>query len=312
MPLSQLPEEEQDTSVADAGSKPTLEASDTIGNSLLPGLHVVATPIGNLGDMTARAARTLVLADLVACEDTRVTGSLLSLLGLKAKELIAYHDHNADQVRPLVLARLAAGQAVVLVSDAGTPLVSDPGFRLVRDVADADHAVYAVPGASALLAALAVAGLPTDRFMFAGFLPVKDGARRTALSEVAAVPATLVFYESPRRLADVLPVMREVLGDRQAAVCRELTKRHEEVRRGTLSHLAALYAEIPTPKGEVVVVIAPPSAAEATSEADIDAALRQALQDGMSVRDAAQAVAVATSRPRRDVYARALKLGKDE
>lgn len=333
-PLSQEPPEtgEQPT-VGSAGSKPEAAASrasfnaeqdvagdddsenDTgdleVGKTLRPGLHVVATPIGNLGDMTSRAARTLTEADVVACEDTRVTGSLLSLLGLKARALIAYHDHNADRVRPEILARLAAGQVVALVSDAGTPLVSDPGFRLVRDVAEAGFGVYAVPGASALLSALAVAGLPTDRFLFAGFLPVKEGARATALAEVARVPATLVFYESPRRLADVLPAMQAAFGDRLAAVCRELTKRHEEVRRGRLSDLAAQYAAEPTPKGEVVVVIAPPGEEQqGTTDEDIDAALRRALSEGLSVRDAAQTVAVATGRPRREVYARALALGK--
>ncbi len=279
-----------------------------MGAALSAGLYVVATPIGNLGDMTSRAAKTLELADCVACEDTRVTGSLLSLLGLKAKALLSYHDHNEDRARPEIMARLAAGQAVALVSDAGTPLVSDPGYRLVKAVAEAGYGVFAVPGASALLAALAVAGLPTDRFLFAGFLPVKDGARTTALAEVARVPATLVFYESPRRLHDALPAMLAGLGDRHAAVCRELTKRHEEVQRGLLSELIAYYAGRPTPKGEVVIVIAPPGVAAATSESDIDTALRQALAGGVSLRDAAQVVAVATGRPRREVYARALAL----
>lgn len=277
--------------------------------ALTPALYIVATPIGNLGDLTMRARDILASADLVACEDTRVTGKLLTAFGLK-RPLIAYNDHNADKVRPTLLDALRQGKAVALVSDAGTPLISDPGYKLVRDAAAAGLAVTALPGPSALLAALVLAGLPTDRFLFAGFLPPKSGARRTALGELAAVPATLVFYESGPRLAASLADMRAVLGDRPAAVARELTKLFEEVRRDPLSALAAHYAEAGPPKGEIVVVIGAP-AAESTSADTLDAALRRALT-GNSTRDAAALVAGETGLPRKQVYARALDLAREK
>ncbi|MDM7945751.1 MAG: 16S rRNA (cytidine(1402)-2'-O)-methyltransferase [Oceanibaculum nanhaiense] len=277
--------------------------------ALTPALYIVATPIGNLGDLTMRARDILAAADMVACEDTRITGKLLTAFGLK-RPLIAYNDHNADKVRPTLLDALRQGKAVALVSDAGTPLVSDPGYKLVRDVAAAGLAVTAAPGPSALLTALVLAGLPTDRFLFAGFLPPKSGARRTALGELAAVPATLVFYESGPRLAASLADMAAVLGDRPAAVARELTKLFEEVRRDPLSALAAHYAEAGPPKGEIVVVVGAP-AAQAASADTLDAALRRALADN-STRDAAALVAGETGLPRKQVYARALELAREQ
>ena len=277
--------------------------------ALTPALYIVATPIGNLGDLTMRARDILAAADMVACEDTRITGKLLTAFGLK-RPLIAYNDHNADKVRPTLLDALRQGKAVALVSDAGTPLVSDTGYKLVRDVAAAGLAVTAAPGPSALLTALVLAGLPTDRFLFAGFLPPKSGARRTALGELAAVPATLVFYESGPRLAASLADMAAVLGDRPAAVARELTKLFEEVRRDPLSALAAHYAEAGPPKGEIVVVVGAP-AAQAASADTLDAALRRALADN-STRDAAALVAWETGLPRKQVYARALELAREQ
>lgn len=261
--------------------------------------------------MTERARRVLAAADMVACEDTRVTGNLLRHLGLKA-DLVPYHEHNAEKMRPKILDRLAAGGTVALVSDAGTPLISDPGYKLVRDVAEAGHPVIPVPGASALLAALVVAGLPTDRFLFAGFPPQKAKARKDSMADLAAVPATLVFYEATHRLPESLATMAEVFGPRPAAVCRELTKLHEEVRRDTLDALAAHYAEHGAPKGEAVVVIGPPGSGGAeAAEPDLDALLRAALQN-QSVRDAAATVAAATGLKKRDVYARALELSSEQ
>ena len=275
---------------------------------LAPGLYIVATPIGNLGDLTMRGRDILATADAIACEDTRVTGKLLSAFGLK-RPLIAYNDHNADKLRPKLMEMIAGGQVVALVSDAGTPLISDPGYKLVRDCVAAGLTVTTAPGASAVLAALVLAGLPTDRFLFAGFLPPKSAARRVALGELAAVPASLVFYESGPRLAASLADMAAMLGDREAAVARELTKLFEEVRRGTLDSLAAHYSEAGGPKGEIVVVIGPPLARE-TAAADLDAALRRALS-GNSTRDAAALVAGETGLPRKQVYARALALAQE-
>ncbi len=269
------------------------------------GLHIVATPIGNLGDVTLRALETLAGADVIACEDTRVTRRLLGRYGIETP-LVAYHDHNAEQMRPRLLARLAEGAVVAQVSDAGTPLVSDPGYKLVEAALEAGHRVIPIPGASASLAALVAAGLPTDRFFFEGFLPAKSGARRTRISELKTLPATLVVYESGPRLPESLADLAAGLGARPAAVCRELTKTFEEVRRGPLDALAAHYAEAGPPKGEIVLVIGPPLAAE-SSAADLDAALRTALAS-LSVKDAAAAVATATGLPRRAVYARALAL----
>ena len=278
---------------------------------LAPGLYLVSTPIGAARDITLRALDILASADILAAEDTRTARKLMDIHGVRRdrRSILPYHDHNGAAQRPRLLAALAEGKSVALVSDAGTPLIADPGFKIAAEAIAAGHSVVAAPGASALLAALSVAGLPTDRFLFGGFLPPKDAARRKALSALEAVPATLVFYESPRRLAAALAAMSDALGaERPAAVCRELTKRFEETRRGTLGALAAAYGAGEAPKGEVVVVVGPPPEAE-VAEDDLDAALEAAL-DGASVRDAATEVAARLGLPRRQVYARALELAR--
>jgi 16S rRNA (cytidine1402-2'-O)-methyltransferase len=271
------------------------------------GLLLVATPIGNAEDISLRALRALGEADVIACEDTRLTGTLMARYGITTP-LVAYHEHNAARMRPQLLRRLACGETVALVSDAGTPLISDPGYKLVREATQAGLPVTALPGASAVLCGLVLSGLPTDRFFFAGFLAPKSAARRTALGALKTVPASLVFFESPGRLAASLDDMARVLGARPAAVARELTKLFEEVRRGSLGELAAHYAAAGAPRGEVVVVVGPPQdvTGEASDES-LEQALGVALQT-MSLRDAAAAVAAATGRPRREVYARALAL----
>jgi 16S rRNA (cytidine1402-2'-O)-methyltransferase len=273
-----------------------------------PGLYLVATPIGNLGDISLRALELLAGADVIACEDTRVTRRLTERYGI-ATALTPYHEHNASEARPKLLARLAAGQAVALVSDAGTPLISDPGYKLAREARDAGHNVTALPGASALLAALSVAGLPTDRFLFEGFLPPKQAARQKRIAALAAVPATLVFYESGPRLAATLADLAAGLDLRTAAICRELTKLHEEIRRGDLATLAQDYAQGAETRGEIVIVVAPPTN-ECSSAEDVDTLLRNALAR-VSVKDAVGEVALATGRPRREVYQRALELSKE-
>jgi len=276
--------------------------------AVLPaGLYIVATPIGNLGDVTARALDTLRAVDLIACEDTRVTGVLMQRFALTTP-MTPYHDHNADTARPILLEKLQAGAAIALVSDAGTPLISDPGYKLVRACADAGIAVIPIPGPSALLAALMVAALPTDRILFAGFLPSKSNARRDAIAEVQNLQATLVFYESTQRLPEALADLAGVLGARPAAVCRELTKLHEDVRRGTLDSLAKMYAGEGPPKGEAVVVVGGAQPSEA-SASDVDDALRTALET-MSVRDAAAYVAETLRQSKRALYTRALELVK--
>lgn len=274
---------------------------------ITPGLHIVATPIGNLGDISFRALATLAAADLVLAEDTRVSKGLLTHYGI-ATPLFPYHEHNADQVRPQLLGRLEAGAALALISDAGTPLVSDPGFRLVGDALAQGIDVKALPGASAVLAGLVVAGLPTDRFFFEGFLPPKGGARRQRIAELAAVPGTLVFFESPRRVADALADLAAVLGPREAAMARELTKMFETVRRGSLLALAAAFAAEEAPRGEVVLLVGPPDAAIPALDADaLDTKIRLALNT-LSVKDAASVVSAETGQPRRKVYARAVEL----
>ena len=280
--------------------------------AIRPGLHVVATPIGNLGDISFRALATLAAADAILAEDTRVTKVLLAHYGI-ATPLAAYHEHNAATVRPHFLARLQTGAALALVSDAGTPLVSDPGFKLVAEAAAAGIEIFSVPGASAVLAALVVAGLPTDRFFFEGFLPNKSTARRRRIGELAAIPGTLVFFESARRVAATLVDLASVLGAREAAIARELTKFYETVRRGRLDELAATLAAESPPKGEIVLLVAPPTAAAATvSEAELDERLGHALAT-LSVKDAAVAIAADTGLPRREIYARALAIaaGRD-
>jgi 16S rRNA (cytidine1402-2'-O)-methyltransferase len=274
-----------------------------------PGLHIVATPIGNLGDITLRALATLAGADLIACEDTRVTRKLVDRYGI-ITPLTPYHDHNAAAVRPKLLRRLAEGAAIALVSDAGTPLVSDPGFKLVRAVQEAGYAVTALPGASAPLAALTVAGLPTDQFFFAGFLPVKATARRARIADLARVPATLVLFEAGPRIGATLADLAAGLGPREAAVCRELTKLHEEVRHGDLATLAVRSAAAEV-RGEFVIVVAPPAEPERPSLTDTDALLRQAL-GRVSLKNAVDEVAAASGLPRREIYQRALALAKEQ
>jgi 16S rRNA (cytidine1402-2'-O)-methyltransferase len=273
-----------------------------------PGLHVVATPIGNLRDISFRALATLAAADAVIAEDTRVTKVLLAHYGISTP-LVAYHEHNAAVVRPHLLARLEGGAALALVSDAGTPLVSDPGFKLVSEALAQAIPVTSVPGASAVLAALVVAGLPTDRFFFEGFLPQKQGARRGRIAELAPIPGTLVFFESPRRLAVMLEDLAAVLGARQCAIARELTKHFETVRRGALPELAAALAAEDPPKGEIVVLVAPPLAADQVglTGAALDAKLGEKLRT-LSVKDAATVVAAESGEKRRKVYARAIAL----
>jgi 16S rRNA (cytidine1402-2'-O)-methyltransferase len=283
--------------------KPVLSA----GQQLHPGLYLTATPIGNAADITLRALNILRDCDAIVAEDTRVTSRLLSLHGI-ARPLLVYNDHNAASMRGKLLARLGQGARLALVSDAGTPLVSDPGYKLVREALEQGIRVVPVPGPSAALAALVASGLPTDRFLFAGFLPSKAGERRSELAALRGIPSTLVIFESAQRLAASLADMAEIFGPRQAAVARELTKLHEEVRRGTLDELARAYAGAP-PKGEVVVVIAPPSVT-APDQTRVDALLHQALPF-MPVKAAAALVADATGASRTAAYERALLLKRD-
>ncbi len=271
---------------------------------LTPGLYIVATPIGNLGDLSARAAAVLGAADLIAAEDTRVTAGLLRHLGLK-RPMTAYHDHNADAVRPGLIARMGA-EAIALVSDAGTPLISDPGYKLVRDARAAGHAVVTIPGACAAIAALTLAGLPTDRFLFAGFLPAKAHARDVAIAELADVRATLILYESGPRLGRTLAALAAGLGDRPATVAREITKHFEEAVPGTLGSLAARYADAP-PKGEIVIVVGPPEPSPPADSAALDAALAQ-IDPALPLRAVSVEVAERLRLPRRAVYARLLAL----
>ena len=273
-------------------------------NPLSPGLYIVATPIGNLHDLGARAADILSRADIIAVEDSRVTAGLLRHIGVK-RPMHPYHDHNADAVRPALIARLAT-QSVALVSDAGTPLISDPGYKLVRDARAAGHLVVTIPGPCAAVAALTLAGLPTDRFLFLGFLPPKEKARADAIAEVVAVRATLVLYESAPRLGACLAALAHGLGDREAAVTREITKRFEEAVTGTLAALAARYADAP-PKGEIVVVVAPPGDPAPASEEDADAALAEALTRLPASRAAGE-VARRLGLDRKLLYARALAM----
>ncbi len=269
-----------------------------------PGLYIVATPIGNLGDLSPRAAAVLAQAGLIAAEDTRVTAKLLAHIGVKVP-MQPYHDHNADAVRPLLLER-GRNEVVALVSDAGTPLISDPGYKLVREAQAAGLNVVTVPGPCAAIAALTLAGLPTDRFLFAGFLPAKASARDTAIDELASLRATLVFYESAGRTAATLAALLQRLGNREAAVARELTKKFEQTVTGDLATLATRYAAEP-PRGEVVIVVGPPSATPAASAETLDAALARAMV-GRPLKEAVGDVAAGLNLPRKAVYARALAL----
>jgi 16S rRNA (cytidine1402-2'-O)-methyltransferase len=274
-----------------------------------PGLYLVATPIGNLGDVTLRALETLAGAGTIACEDSRVTRRLLDRYGITTP-LLPYHDHNAEAVRPKILALLDAGAAVALVSDAGTPLVSDPGFKLVQAAHAAGHMVTAVPGASAVLAALTASGLPTDRFFFEGFLPPREAARRARIDDLAHVPGSLIFFETGPRIAAMLLDLADRLGCRPAAVCRELTKLHEEIRRGDLPALAQAWTDGAETRGEFVVVVGPPAKGEPAEAIDLDGLLTQALATA-SLKDAVEAVAAATGEKRRIVYQRALALAQE-
>ena len=271
---------------------------------LRPGLYIVATPIGNLGDVSDRARRVLAAADVIAVEDSRVTAKLLRHVATR-KVMTPYHDHNADRVRPGLIARMGQ-EVVVLVSDAGTPLISDPGYKLVRDARAAGHFVTTIPGPCAAVAALTLAGLPTDRFFFLGFLPSKAKARADAIAEVATARATLVLYESGPRLGAALAALADGLGDREAAVAREITKTFEETVTGTLSTLATRYADAP-PKGEIVIIIGPPGEPEVASADDIEVALVEALKS-LSPAKAAGQVARETGADRKALYARALAL----
>lgn len=297
-------DEEVQASGGTASSKPIRKPA-----ALAPGLHIVATPIGNMGDITLRAVDVLRAADLIACEDTRVFAKLATHHGISAPT-VAYSDATQDSAGPRVMRALGEGKKVALVSDAGMPLISDPGYRLVRDALAAGLHVSCVPGASAVPMALALSGLPTDRFFFAGFLPARETERRRAIAELAAVPATLVFFEAPHRLAASLADLAALLGPRPAAVARELTKLFEEVRRAPLDQLAAHYAGQGEVKGEIVLVIGPPGEIRPPAEADIDAALQEAMR-AASVRDAAAEVAARLGLRRREVYARALQLKRE-
>jgi 16S rRNA (cytidine1402-2'-O)-methyltransferase len=273
-------------------------------NTLAPGLYIVATPIGNLGDLSPRASMILSQAHVVAVEDSRVTAGLLRHIGVK-RPMQPYHDHNADAVRPGLIARMGT-EAVALVSDAGTPLISDPGYKLVRDARAAGHTVVTIPGPCAAIAALTLAGLPTDRFFFLGFLPSKAHARAEAIAEVAAIKATLVLYESGPRLSACLSALAEGLGDREAGVAREITKKFEECVTGTLSTLAARYAETP-PRGEIVIIVGPPGEAPPATLEDGDAALAEALTR-LPASKAAGEVAKKLGLDRKALYARAMEM----
>jgi 16S rRNA (cytidine1402-2'-O)-methyltransferase len=273
-------------------------------DQLEPGLYIVATPIGNLSDLSPRAASILSRASLVAVEDSRVTAKLLSHIGVK-RPMLAYHDHNADRVRPGLVDRMRS-EAIALVSDAGTPLISDPGYKLVRDARAAGIAVVTIPGPSAVIAALTLAGLPTDRFAFFGFLPAKAAAKATAIAEAATFKGTIAFYESGPRLAATLAALHAGLGDREAAVAREISKRFEETVTGTLLELAKRYEDAP-PKGEIVIIVGPPGEPPPPGEDEVDAALKEAMAR-LSTSRAAAEVAERLGVPRRAVYERAQQL----
>jgi 16S rRNA (cytidine1402-2'-O)-methyltransferase len=295
----------------DESQKPRLFrvfGQDIPARELPAGLYLVATPIGNLGDVTLRALETLAAVETIACEDSRVTRRLLDRYSITTP-LLPYHDHNAEAVRPKILARLDAGGTVALVSDAGTPLISDPGYKLVQAAQMAGYTVTAVPGASAVLAALTASGLPTDRFFFEGFLPPREAARRDRIDELASLPVTLIFFETGPRIGAMLDDLAERLGRRPAAVCRELTKLHEEIRRGDVAALAQAWRDGAETRGEFVVVVGPPAKGEQTDTIDLDGLLAQALATA-SLKDAVEAVAAATGQKRRVVYQRALALPK--
>lgn len=298
-------------------SEETTGRSYRIGTVAVPArplenaLYLVATPIGNLGDITLRALEVLAGAEVLACEDTRVTRVLLDRYGIRNRPF-AYHEHNAQEAGPQLIAALEAGKSVALVSDAGTPLVSDPGYRLGQMALEAGYRVVPIPGASAPLAALVGSGMPSDAFMFAGFLPVKDKGKRDRLQELAKIPATMIFFESPHRIAATVQTAAEVLGrDRKAVVCRELTKTYEEFRRCTLGELADFYSDDRPVKGEIVLLVEPPSTDEVLDMEDVEKLLKE-LAATMPTAKAAAEAATLTGLPRKELYQRLLDLkGKD-
>lgn len=277
-------------------------------NKFESGLYVTATPIGNLGDITLRAVDLLKAADFIACEDKRVSGKLLSYYEINTP-MISYHDHNAQDIMPRLMDELGAGKIIALISDAGTPLISDPGYRLVNECRDNNIMVTSLPGASALLCALTNAGMPTNNFLFQGFLPPKMQARQNEIKKFANVDASIIYYESPKRLLACLKDLKTVLGNREAAVCRELTKLYEEVRKDSLEALIEHYEGSPTPKGEIVIIVSPPDKSEGAVD-DLDGALKDALEK-LSVKEAVAAVTYMTGRKRKEVYKRALELSKN-
>ncbi len=296
-------------------SEPPAKRNYSVGGATLtaprpaPGLYLVATPIGNLGDITLRALETLAGVDVIACEDTRITRRLTERYGIDAR-LMPYHEHNAAEMRPKILQQLAQGASVALVSDAGTPLISDPGFKLVREVCAAGGSVTALPGPSSVLAALSVAALPTDRFFFEGFLPPKQAARRARLTELARLDATLVLFEAGSRVQETLADLAAIMGARSAAICREMTKLHEEISRGTLAELAQSAATLET-RGEFVLVIGPRAeGSQMMSPDEVDDLLRDRLAQD-SLKDAVAHAVEVSGRPRRELYARALELAKE-
>ena len=289
-----------------AGGRYVLHGQPIMAPPLPGGLYLVATPIGNLRDITLRALEVLAAADLIACEDTRHSRKLLDHYDITAP-VTPYHDHNAAVARPKLIARLTAGAAIALISDAGTPLISDPGYKLVRAAHQAGSGVTAVPGPSAPLAALTVSGIASDRFLFDGFLPAKEAQRRSHIAAIAGVPATLILFETAPRLGAALADLAAGLGPREAAICRELTKLYEEVRRGDLATLARDFAGAADVRGEIVIVVAPPSQQDEVSMADLDAMLRAAL-DRVSLKEAVAEIVAVTGAPRRPIYQRALVL----
>ena len=302
------------TNTPDGSTGPSIRTFSVNGQILtapkpVPGLYLVATPIGNLGDITLRALETLAGVDIIACEDTRITRRLTERYAITA-QLKPYHEHNAALARPKILERLAQGASIALVSDAGTPLISDPGFKLVREACAAGHRVVALPGPSSVLAALSVAALPTDRFFFEGFLPPRETARRARLTELSKVDATLVMFESGNRVQDTLRDLARLMGARDAAICREMTKMHEDIRRAPLSELARSADTLET-RGEFVLVVGPPApGAQTMTEDALDDLLRSQLQRD-SVKDAVAHAVELSGRPRREIYARALELAKE-
>jgi 16S rRNA (cytidine1402-2'-O)-methyltransferase len=296
------------------GVSETSERTFSVGGHVMsaaravPGLHLVATPIGNLGDITLRALETLAGVDIIACEDTRITRRLTDRYAISA-QLKPYHEHNAALARPKILEKLSQGASIALVSDAGTPLISDPGFKLVREVCAAGHPVLALPGPSSVLTALAVAALPTDRFFFEGFLPSRQGARRARLTELSRIDATLVMFDSGNRVQDTLADLADIMAGRDAAICREMTKMHEEIRRAPVAELARSADTLET-RGEFVLVIGPPARAQAMAADELDDLLRSSLHRD-SVKDAVAHAVELSGRPRREIYARALELVRE-